>query len=123
MKRWFLVPPALLVLGLGWVAAAVVYFERATGRKFYGLAGYHSSWPKDVFHPAAGGNAIVKWSLDVPVAVTGALLFASGVVMSVRERDRGVRPIVVWWVIAIGAVIVFAAAISWVVFNLTGVFI
>ena len=93
MKRWFFVPPVLAVLAVTWMSIAVSHYERTTGREFYGLAGYYSTWPKEVFHPSPGAEAIERWVVFVPSLAIGSLLAASGIFFTVLSRSAGIARI------------------------------
>ncbi len=123
MKLWFAIPPVLVVLGIVWICMAASHYERVTGRQFYGLAGSHRSWPTEGFSYLPGGEAIERWTIDIPAGVTTGLLIASGLVCTAVRRRRGVRPIALWWLTAVGCWVVFLLAVGWVSINIKGVFI
>jgi hypothetical protein len=123
MKLWFAIPPVLVTFGTVWIAMAVSHYERVTGRQFYGLAGHHRSWPTEGFSYLPGGEVIERWTIDIPVGVTAGLLIAFGLVFTALHRQRGIRPIALWWLTAVGCSVVFLLAASWVSININGVFI
>jgi len=123
MKRWFLVPPSLAIIGIAWMYLAAAHYERATGRRFYGLAGYYSSWPNEVFHPAPGGEAIERWSVSVPSLVTAGLLGTSAILSTVIHRRAGLARLSLWWLTTIASGLGFLFAASWVTVNIRGVFV
>jgi|SRR5271169_5205731 len=123
MKRWFLVPPGLVLLGIVWISISVLHYERATGRGFFRLAGHVSSWPKDVFHPRPEADAIQRWVVDVPSLVTASLLGGAGIVFTVMNRRAGIARISLWWLTVIVSGLAFFVAVSWVLLMITGAFI
>jgi len=121
---WFLAPVAFALLGAAWMYAAVVHYERLTGREFYGLAAQHYSVPdwKMVYHP--GGEAIERWTANVPtsaILVTLVLLLVVAILGEWRRRRAAWFVVcVVWYGIVAAA---FLAVAFWVSINVTGVFI
>jgi hypothetical protein len=117
-------PVVLAVFGVVWMYAAVAHYERITGREFYGLAAQHYSIPewKMVYHP--GGEAIERWTVNVPTTCTGValvLLLLLAVVGEWRRRRAGWFVAYVLWYAFVAAA--FLLISLWVSVNVTGVFV
>jgi hypothetical protein len=103
--------------------AAVAHYERVTGREFYGLAGYHYSVPEWGFKYHPGGEAIHKWTTQVPVFTTFLLLAASLAVSMIFARRKGWPALVGYIALHLVCAGIFFAIAAWFDMNVTGVFI
>ncbi len=96
MKRgtlvWLLAPIIIAAVGVAWMQLAVWHYERVTGRKACGLAGYHYSSPEWGFQYHPGGERIHRWTTIVPSYTT---LIALGVCLlsavAMDEKPAGAR--------------------------------
>ena len=118
-----LLPVGLAAAGVIWMQVAVWHFEEATGREFYGLAGYCYSAPESGFAYHSGGENIHRWTTKIPGATTLAgLIFSLFVVVGIC-RKAGVKLLT----ILVGAHVCVAAVfgVVWILFeiNITGLFI
>lgn len=106
-----------------WMLAATEYFERQTGRRFYGLAGNHYSAPQDGFEYQSNGEYIERWTVSVPPNVAFAALLASALGFTIVLRSRGIWKIAIVWVYHGGVAVALALLTAWLWFNIMGVFI
>jgi hypothetical protein len=118
-----IVPCAVMLAGVLWLNIATEYFERQTGRAFYGLAGQHYSHPEWGFEYHAGGQHIEQWSVTVPSMVTLLALFVSAVVSTIAFRRDGLLWIAVAWWDHVGVATGYVLIATWFWFNVVGVFI
>jgi hypothetical protein len=102
--------------------AATNYFERETGRQFYGLAGNHYSAPAE-FEYRPNGARIERWTVSVPPNATFVSLLVSAIGFTFALRSRGISRIAMTWVYHLGAATVFALVTAWFWCNVMGLFI
>lgn len=118
--RSAIAPVLIAVVGFAWMAAATEHFQKETGRGFYALAGHQND---DTLDYLPGGEHIVRWTLEIPPAATGAAMLLSLLIsLAVFRREP-------WWsIVAIVGSHILAAAgffllVGWYAINITGVFI
>ena len=104
------------------MGSASAHFQHATGREFYGLAGYHYSMPEWGFAYREGGQHIERWVVTIPAITMLVLFLASAAFMTLVERRSGLAMFGgvayhVAWTVA------FAVLAFWYSINITGVFI
>jgi hypothetical protein len=125
MRPWvWLVAPLLVVLsGVVWMQAAVSHFRQATGRTFYGLAGYHYSGPDWGFKYYPGGELIHRWTTIIPPYTTLIVLGISLSLALALERKESWRVLVGIALVHAVTAAAFVLVAGWYDINVTGVFI
>jgi hypothetical protein len=122
ISLWLVLPLAIAIVGAVWIDRATAHFQALTGRPFYGLAGYHYSWPEWGFAYHSGGEKIHRWTTIVPGYSTVAALLLSGILGAVYCR-RGWRTVVVVSVAHVVITAGFVVVVAYYDVNITGVFI
>jgi hypothetical protein len=118
----FAVPTAIVGLGSGWMALALLHYERITGRQFYGLAGYHYSVPEWGFRYHPGGEVIAKWTVVYPPNLVFVGLLTAAVVFTIARRREPWQIGLTLFTHAVAA-IAFIPVAAWSWINVMGVFI
>ncbi len=117
-----IVPCAIALVGAAWMLLASNHYEDTTGRRFYGLAGYHYSMPEWGFEYYPGGEVIAARTVVYPPNVTFIALVCSAIAFIIRRWGSAwqvVGVLLTHGVVAIG----FALVAAWFWMNVMGVFI
>lgn len=97
-------------------------YETRTGRRFYGLAGYHYSMPEWGFEYHPGGETIAARTVVYPPNVTFLALVCSAIAFTILRWGSVWRVVAVLWAHA-SVAIAFALVAAWFWMNVMGVFI
>jgi hypothetical protein len=116
-------PTFLAIMGSAWMAVATEYFQRLTGRPFYGLAGNHYSVPNWGFAFNAGGEIIAHWTVVIPPNVTFLLLLVSAIACTVLFHRHGVWSFAFVCLVHAFVAGAFGLLAAWYWINVMGVFI